>query len=195
LSHGMKTDDSNRAPASATVAEVGRARRLPTPAVTARARELVREHMLLSVASALVPEPILCTTAVAGVHLDLLIALSRLYDVPFSPKVGRVLLLAATSGALTYGVLAQPVVRRAIAALMPMIMPLWFVGGSILAGGFTHVLGHAFIRHYENGGTFEDFDWHRFRHEIAQKLGFPRPPARPIVAPAQSGPSATSTAG
>jgi len=178
-------------PASALpiVTGAGRARRLPTPAVTARAREVVREHMLLSVASALMPDPILCTTALAGVHVDLLIALSRLYDVTFSPKVGRILLVAATGGALTYGVLAQPMVRRAIAALMPVIVPLWFIGGSVLAGGLTHFLGHAFIRHYENGGTFEDFDWHRFRHELAQKLGFPPPANRPIEVPGQGNPA------
>ena len=157
-------------------AETGRVRRVPKPARVGRAGMIVREYMLLSAASALVPEPILCTTALAGTHLEMLVDLSKLYRVPFSPQTGRVLLVAASGGAITSAILGGRCIRRLTLAF-PVLLPLWFVGGSILAGTFTHLLGHAIIRHYEKGGTFADFDWHAFRHELAQKLGFPRPAA------------------
>lgn len=171
----MTASDANLEPVLAAPAEPGRAQRLPTPAITGRARAIIREHVLLSAASALVPDPILCTTAVTAAHLDMLEALSRLYAVPYSVKTGRVLLTAALGGAITAGLLGQPLVRRAILALSPIILPIWFIGGSVIAGSLTHLLGHAVVRHYEKGGTLHTFDWHAFRRELAQKLGFPRP--------------------
>jgi uncharacterized protein (DUF697 family) len=161
-------------------AETGRVRRVPKPARAGRAGAIVREYMLLSAASALVPDPVLCMTAVTGAHLEMLADLSKLYRVPFSPKTGRVLLVGAGSGAVTYVLLGRRCIRRLIFAF-PAMVPLWFLGGSILAGTFTHLLGHAMIRHFEKGGDFYTFDWHAFRHEIAQKLGLPRP-ARVIPA-------------
>jgi hypothetical protein len=145
-----------------------------TPAITAQAKHLVREHMLLSAGSALIPEPILCTTAVTASHLRMLDELSRLYQKPFNPKVVEVLLVAATGGALTYCVLSQPFVRRALAALAPVILPIWFLGGSVLAGTLTHLMGQAFIKHYESGGTYRTFDWDEFAHKVEGKLGLNR---------------------
>jgi hypothetical protein len=101
---------------------------------------------------------------------------------PVAAGTGRVLLVAAAGGAITSVALGQRCLRRLVFAF-PVILPLWFLGGSILAGTFTHLLGHAIVRHYEKGGTFADFDWHAFRQEIARKLGFPRPAeARPLRA-------------
>jgi uncharacterized protein (DUF697 family) len=145
-----------------------------TPAITAQAKQVVREHMLLSAGSALIPEPILCTTAVTAAHLRMLAELSQLYKKPFNPKVAEVLLVAASGGALTYCVLGQPFVRRALATLGPVILPLWFLGGSVMAGTLTHFMGLAFIRHYESGGTYRTFDWEEFAREFEGKLGITR---------------------
>lgn len=142
----------------------------PTSTLAARAGAAVREHTLLAAAAALIPEPVLCTTGVAAVHLRMLTELSEIYAVPFSPPAGRVLLAAASAGLLTDCVLARPLVRRAIGALGPLILPVWFVGGAVLAGGFTHFLGQAVTRHYERGGTLADFDWPGFRREFGGKL-------------------------
>lgn len=145
-----------------------------TPAITAQAKLVVREHMLLSAGSALIPEPILCTTAVTAAHIRMIDELSKLYEKPFDPKVAEVLLVAAAGGALSYCVLGQPFVRRALASFAPIILPIWFLGGSVMAGTLTHFMGLAFIRHYESGGTYHTFDWEEFAHEFEGKLGINR---------------------
>ena len=150
---------------------------------SARARALVHEHVLLSGATALIPDPLLCTTALTGVHVRLVDELSRLYGVPFAPKTGRAPLLAAAAGLLTKGLLAQPFARRMIAAYAPVLIPLWFAGGAVLAGTFTYFLGEALTSHYEAGGTFADFDWKRFRDEAARRLKRPLAPS-PVAQPA-----------
>ena len=145
-----------------------------TPAITAQAKHIVREHMLLSAGSALIPEPILCTTAITAAHVRMLAELSRLYKKPFNPKMAEILLVAASGGALTYCVLTQPFVRRALAGFAPIILPIWFLGGSVMAGTLTHFMGQAFIRHYESGGTYRTFDWKEFAREVEDKLGVTR---------------------
>ncbi len=142
----------------------------PTSTLATRAQAIVREHVLLSAGAALIPEAVLCTTSITGAHIRMLSELSKLYGVPFSPKTGKALLIAAGAGLLTDGLLGMPLAKRAIAALAPVIIPVWFLGGAIIAGTFSHLLGHAFIRHYERGGTFADFDWHEFRREITDKI-------------------------
>jgi uncharacterized protein (DUF697 family) len=153
----------------------------PSPTLAVRAHAVIHEHLLLSAATALIPEPILCTTALTGVHLRLVAELSELYSVPFSPKAGRALLIAAGAGIFTRYALARPFVRRAVAAFAPILLPIWFIGGSVIAAGFTHFLGQAIVRHYEAGGTFADFDWGEFRRDTFDRLGLPGP-SRPAAA-------------
>ncbi len=142
-----------------------------TPAITAKARRIVKEHVLLSAGSALIPEPILCTTAVTAAHLRMLDELSRHYQKPFDAKAVRVLLIGALGGGVMALFLGRPGSRRAIAALAPVIIPLWFVGGCLVAGTLTHLMGLAFIRHYERGGTYLTFDWAKFRQKLLALVG------------------------
>jgi len=133
--------------------------------------------VLLSGATALIPDPVLCTTALTGVHVRLVDELSKLYRVPFASKTGRALVIGAAAGLLTKGLLAQPFIRRLLALHAPLLIPLWFGGGAVLAGTFTHFLGESLTRHYEEGGTFADFDWKKFRDEVARQLRRPLGPA------------------
>ncbi|HEY3756660.1 MAG TPA: hypothetical protein VGL42_10970 [Opitutaceae bacterium] len=141
------------------------------PEVSARAREIVRECTVLSAASALIPAPIICTTAVTGVHLEMLIDLSKLYGKPFHPPSLRIMLLAAAGGGVTDVVIRMRWVQRLVSAIAPVIIPIWFIGGAAMAGAFTHLLGYAFIRHYEAGGTYRTFDWNEFRRGTLKKAG------------------------
>jgi hypothetical protein len=142
-----------------------------TPAITAQARIIVRDHVLLSAGSALIPEPILCTTAVTAAHLRMLDELSRHYQKPFDAKAVRVLLVGAMGGGVMALFLGRPGSRKAITALAPVIIPLWFIGGCLVAGTLTHLMGLAFIRHYERGGTYDSFDWAKFREKLLALVG------------------------
>ena len=142
-----------------------------TPAITAQARRIVREHVLLSAGSALIPEPILCTTAVTAAHLRMLDELSRHYKKPFDAKAVRVLVMGATGGVGMAVVLGRPGSRHLISALAPVLIPLWFAGGCVVAGTLTHLMGLAFIRHYERGGTYDNFNWTKFRERLLALVG------------------------
>lgn len=141
------------------------------PDVSARARAIVREYAILSAASALIPAPIVCTTAVTGVHLEMLIELSKLYNKPFHPPSLRIMLIAAGGGGVTDAVIRLKWIERIVASLGRVIVPIWFIGGAAMAGTFTHLLGQAFVRHYEAGGTYRTFDWNVFRRETLKKAG------------------------
>jgi len=154
------------------------ARAIP-PEVSARARGLVREHAALCAAATLVPVPVADSLAVTGVQLKMLADLSRLYKVPFSQDVVRALLGAAAGGVLNFVIARNPVTRRVrdfLTATVPWLaLPLRILAGPALMAGYTLVLGNAFIRHYERGGSYLDFNWRHFRYELAAKLGLPRP--------------------
>jgi len=130
-------------------------------------------------AVACVPNPIANSLAVTGVQLKMLSDLSRLYGVPFSQDIARALLTATGGGVLNYLLARNPVtrtVRDFLMAAVPLIaLPLRFLAGPAFIAGYTLVLGNSFIRHYERGGSYLDFNWRDFRHELARKLGLPHP--------------------
>ena len=155
--------------------------RLPTPERSRRAREIVTAHTALVAGINFIPGPMIASMAVTGVQLNMLSDISKLYGVPFSHDIGRALLASAAGGVLTYYIGQNPVtrgIRDFLTATVPLIAyPLRLFAGPVFVGGYTLVLGNAFVRHYENGGTYLDFNWRDFRHELARKLGLP-PPSR-----------------
>jgi uncharacterized protein (DUF697 family) len=134
-----------------------------------------------------VPNPIANSLAITGVQLKMLSDLSQLYGVPFSQDLVRSLLGATAGGVINFILARNPVtrgVRDFLMATVPLIaLPLRFLAGPAFIAGYTVVLGNSFIRHYECGGSYLDFNWRNFRHELARKLGLPHPvpSERPII--------------
>lgn len=153
--------------------------RIPSPAVAARARALVRENAVMCAAVSFVPNPIANSLAITGVQLKMLSDLSKLYGVPFSQDLVRSLLTATAGGVINFILARNPVtrgVRDFLMATVPLIaLPLRFLAGPAFIAGYTLVLGNSFIRHYECGGSYLNFNWRDFRHELARKLGLPHP--------------------
>ena len=153
--------------------------RIPSPAVAARARSLVRENAVMCAAVSFVPNPIANSLAITGVQLKMLSDLSKLYGVPFSQDLVRSLLTATAGGVINFILARNPVtrgVRDFLMATVPLIaLPLRFLAGPAFIAGYTLVLGNSFIRHYEGGGSYLNFNWRDFRHELARKLGLPHP--------------------
>ncbi len=153
--------------------------RIVSPAIAERARALVRENAVMCAAVSFVPNPIANSLAITGVQLKMLADLSKLYGVPFSQDIVRSLLTATAGGLLNFIIARNPVtrgVRDFLMATVPLIaLPMRFLAGPAFIAGYTLVLGNSFIRHYECGGSYLNFNWRDFRHELAHKLGLPRP--------------------
>ncbi len=152
---------------------------LPSPARTLAAQRIVRHHAALCAAASFIPMPIVGSVAITGVQLDMLRDLSRLYGVSFSQDTGRALLASAAGGVLNYYLAQNPLtraVRDFLNATVPWLAwPLRMLTGPALMAGYTVLLGQAFVRHYEKGGTHLNFNWSDFRRDLVRKIGLPAP--------------------
>ncbi len=159
--------------------------RVPTPALSAYARTIVHQHAALCVAATFVPNPVANSLAVTGVQLKMLADLSHAYGVPFSQDISRSLIGATAGGVLNYFIARNPItrgVRDFLTATVPWLAwPLRLLAGPALMAVYTIVLGYAFVRHYESGGAYHDFNWRDFRHELTRKLGLPPPRLDPPI--------------
>ncbi len=167
--------------------------RVIPPAVAARARGMVREYAFMCAAASFTPVPILDSVAVTGVQLKMLADLSQHYRVPFSHNIAKAMLTAIGGGVFNFLLARNPVtgaLRHFVNTALPWIaLPLRLLTGPTLMAAYTLILGNAFIRHYEKGGEYLDFDWSDFRTELTRKLGLP--PGLGRSAPAKSVTAAT----
>ena len=143
----------------------------------AKADALVKTYSKWAAAGGLVPVPMLDFAAVAAVQLRMLEKLSELYGVTFRENVGKELIATLVATALPYNVAAGTAVSfSAFIRFVPVIGQLF--GLAILpafAGASTFALGRIFIKHFESGGTFLDFDLETaksgFAAEVAEARG------------------------
>jgi uncharacterized protein (DUF697 family) len=148
-------------------------------ALKAHARRLVRDNAVTCAGISFVPAPFLGSVGISALQLRMLSELSGLYGVPFSQNVARSLVAASVGGVLNSALARNPVshaLRDWVNVHLSIIaLPLRLLTGPVLMAAYTYILGNAFVRHYEKGGAYIDFDWLLFRYELASKLGLPRP--------------------
>jgi uncharacterized protein (DUF697 family) len=136
---------------------------LPVSVSSARhaaALEIVRTHTLLAAGSHFIPVPFLDSVAVAGVQLRMMSELAAHYGHAFDRDRGR-----AFIAALGTGVAHELVPRTALAGLLgDLVLRVPLLGGPLrlltwpaLMATITHFLGKAYVKHYEAGGRFGDF--------------------------------------
>ncbi len=133
-----------------------------------RADHAMRQAMLWSFGAGFVPSPAFDVAAIAGIQLNMLHDLSRIYDVPFREDVGKKLL-----GALVGGVGARWFADTFLASALKLIP----VAGTLLAyaampasaAASSYAVAKVFIQHFESGGTFLDFDPDKVKAYFAQQ--------------------------
>lgn len=143
----------------------------------AKADALVKTYSKWAAAGGLVPVPMLDFAAVAAVQLRMLEKLAGLYGVTFRENVGKELIATLVATALPYNVAAGTAVSfSAFIRFVPIVGQLF--GLAILpafAGASTFALGRVFIKHFESGGTFLDFDLETakagFASQVAEMRG------------------------
>lgn len=149
---------------------------MPTPASTAAARATaaVRHHTILCAEAVLIPWWWASSPSIASLQLKMLAEISELYGVEFSQHKAKPIVASLGGGGLSF-LISQHPVSLALKAWMlsvPVVgIPLRFGTGPAIMAAYTWLLGHAFISHYEAGGTYETFQVSTVADELRRALG------------------------
>lgn len=129
----------------------------PAPALPTKAETdvVIDRYMLAAMGVGLVPVPVLDLVGVGAVQFKMIQKLAKMHGVEASDARVRQVLISLLGGAVpAFGALPL----FAFAQMIPVIG--WTVGAgaaSILGGASTYAVGHIMRRHFEAGGSMEDF--------------------------------------
>lgn len=126
----------------------------------AQASRLIRYHAVGAAAAGLVPIPFVDLAAIAGVQVNLIRSLAKLYELPFSEEVGKSIITGLIGATL-------PLSALAFLKAFPVIAVL---GSSAVSAASTYAVGKVFVQHFESGGTFLDLDPAKVRAHYLREL-------------------------
>lgn len=122
-----------------------------------RAESVVRNSMMWTGASGIIPIPIVDVAAIGAFQLNMLYRIGEIYDQRFSRNWGKSVIAALVGG------YTSTVVGTSLAKTLLRSVPI--IGGVVsiiavpgFAAATTWALGQIFIMHFESGGTILDFD-------------------------------------
>jgi uncharacterized protein (DUF697 family) len=134
----------------------------------AKAAAIVRSNMGWSAGAGLLPIPGLDIAGIVGVQVNMLRQIAQVYDVPFKANLVKELVGVLISGGGTV------LVGGAAGSLVKALPIVGTVAGMItmpaVAAASTWAIGKVFIRHFESGGTFLDFDPAKARAHYAEEF-------------------------
>lgn len=119
------------------------------------AQNIVKKNIITSMASGLVPIPLFDIISLTNIQFHMIQTLAEHYEIPVD-NISRSLITSLISGSL-------PVVSMlGIGSIMKSIPGIGSLAGSgsvsILSGAISYAVGQVFIRHFEEGGTLNDFN-------------------------------------
>lgn len=129
-----------------------------------QAAKIIRNHMLGSVASGILPIPLIDMGILAGIQLRMVNKLAKLYEVEFSPQRANSIigsLVGVSVSTTTLNLL------RLVPGFGQMLLGL---GALTLPAASTYAIGQVFIKHFESGGTFLTFDAERGKKDYSEHL-------------------------
>lgn len=127
----------------------------PAPDRAAEALAIVARHRLLALAGGVVPVPLVDMAVISGLQLRMVAQLAKHYGVPFDKVRARSLIATLAGGAIPQGVAAG--VAGTTAKALPGVGTVVGIGSAMATAALaTDVIGKAFIRHFEAGGTLAD---------------------------------------
>ncbi|CAA6809539.1 MAG: Unknown protein, partial [uncultured Thiotrichaceae bacterium] len=132
------------------------------------AQNTVKTHMMAGMSLALLPAPLFDIAALSGTQLSLLRSLSIQYDVDFDEQIGKTVVTSLVSGSL-------PVLTVIGLSSFAKIIPgIGTISGGIsmtaIAGALIYATGQVFIRHFESGGTIQNFDARHWKNFFREQL-------------------------
>ena len=128
------------------------------------ADSIIKTHVMFAAGGGLIPIPFLDLAAVTAIQLDMLKQLSDLYQIPYNKSTGKLHLSALASS-----VLAR-IGASAIKAIPGLGSLIGGVSMAIMSGASTYGMGQVFVRHYESGGSLNDFDPNAYREMYEEEV-------------------------
>lgn len=117
-----------------------------------KADAIIKNHMIWSMGAGLIPVPIADFFAVSAIQLDMIRQLAKLHDLDFTETAGKASITALTgSGLARMG-------ARAVKFIPGVGTVLGGITMSVLSGASSYAIGQVFMKHFDTGGTFLDFD-------------------------------------
>jgi uncharacterized protein (DUF697 family) len=133
------------------------------------ANQTVKNHMMMSISTGLIPIPIVDLVALSGIQMKMLYKLTQSYEISFSKNRGKSLMSALVGGILpTYA-------TAGVVGSLSKFIPLGgtatgMITMSAFGGASTYAIGKVFIKHFEAGGTLLTFDPTKMREYFAAQF-------------------------
>jgi uncharacterized protein (DUF697 family) len=147
-----------------------------------RAMDSVARYTLLAAVSTRIPYWWATSPSVTALQLKMMADVSEVYGVEFEQDLARPIAASVAGGVLNLVLSQNPitVALKAWVVTVPVVgIPLRFAAGPAAVACYTYVLGRAFVRHYEAGGSYHDFTAEMVRAELSRLLRL-GPVARPL---------------
>ena len=128
-----------------------------------QAHQLVKRYALASLATGIIPIPLVDMAALLGIQLKMLYDLAKQYEVPFSHNI-----VSSLVGAVLGSFIPTATVTNPISTSLSKGLPLFgqisgIIGIAAVGGASTYAVGKIFIEHFESGGTFLNFNPDKMR--------------------------------
>jgi uncharacterized protein (DUF697 family) len=130
------------------------------------ARHIVRNYVIAGAVIGAFPSPFFSGMAVKVLQTRMLYLLCKTYKVSFSENLAKGIVLVIAAGLVGAGL------SRAFSLAVPRTSPLGIATHSaamaVGVGAETYAIGYIVRRHFENGGTLENFDLKIPKEELQQ---------------------------
>lgn len=119
------------------------------------AQNIVETNVIISMASGLIPVPLFDMISLTNIQFHMIQTLAEHYEIP-ADNINKSLVTSLICGSL-------PVISvLGLGSFIKSIPGIGSLAGSgsvsIISGAIGYAVGQVFIRHFEQGGTLEDFN-------------------------------------
>ena len=128
---------------------------------------IVRRYVGVSAVTGLISVPVLDVAALGGVHVALIRDLTEYYGGEFSEHAARSIVIAIGTSLIPAS-FGSIVGQRALRAIPFITHGAGLVILSASSAVVSYSLGLVFIRHFEAGGTLQNFDLKNLHRTFAQ---------------------------
>ncbi|MEZ4888321.1 MAG: DUF697 domain-containing protein [Chitinophagales bacterium] len=131
-----------------------------------QAQKIISKHTYIAIGTGLIPIPVIDIAVLSVVQANMISELCDAYRVSYEKSIDKVLFTSVAGGAM-------PKLAASFVKAIPGIGTL--IGGLVRAGfsaASTYAIGEVFVRHFEEGGNMQNFNFYLFQdfyHEVLEK--------------------------
>lgn len=122
-------------------------------ALSGQADKLIKKYAFGSGLFGYIPFPVVDALGIMAVQRKMLFHLAKLYDIPFSRSLAKDLLRT-----LAGGVASRAAVPMVIKTIPGINILFGSTGMAAIGSTSTYAVGKTFKRHFDEGGTLDDFN-------------------------------------